>query len=230
MLQLSTDSDFHFEILRDLGAVPGGGADVGEVLLAAAQIEPGDFESFSAAFNSLADTVFARAQSIDIKRFPVSARDAYFAAATYYRSADFFLHGNQSDPRIYSLWAQQTELFNQAISTLPVPGIRKNLTADGFEVPIIFYGVESPDGMPTCRPTIILGNGYDGSQEEMFHFVGKAALERGYNVISYEGPGQPTVSRKVPFPNKSHLMSHNSCQSLPKPTFFSSPSPSSKRF
>ncbi|KAF4617999.1 hypothetical protein G7Y89_g15006 [Cudoniella acicularis] len=195
MFQLSTNPDFHFEILRDLSAAPGGGADIGEVLIAAAQIQPGDFESYSTAFNSLADRVYARAQGIDMGRFLASARDAYFAASTYFRSADFYLHGNQSDPRIYTLWAQQTEAFNEAISTLPVPGVRKTLPGDGFEIPTIFYGVEGRDGKSIRRPTIILGNGYDGSQEEMYHMIGKGALERGYNVISYEGPGQPTVRR-----------------------------------
>lgn len=31
--------------------------------------------------------------------------------------------------------------------------------------------------------------------EEMLHINGFAALSRGYNVILYEGPGQPTVRR-----------------------------------
>ncbi|MEI9995026.1 MAG: alpha/beta fold hydrolase [Rhizomicrobium sp.] len=38
-------------------------------------------------------------------------------------------------------------------------------------------------------------NGYDGSQEEMLHVSGLAALARGFNVVAFEGPGQPTVIR-----------------------------------
>jgi hypothetical protein len=40
---------------------------------------------------------------------------------------------------------------------------------------------------------MILGNRYDDAQEEMPHVLGFAALERGFDVITHEGPGQPTV-------------------------------------
>jgi pimeloyl-ACP methyl ester carboxylesterase len=39
-------------------------------------------------------------------------------------------------------------------------------------------------------------NGFDGSQEEMLHVCGFAALERGFHVVTFEGPGQPTVLRE----------------------------------
>jgi alpha-beta hydrolase superfamily lysophospholipase len=40
------------------------------------------------------------------------------------------------------------------------------------------------------RATVILTGGYDGSCEELYFFTGAAALERGYNVLSFDGPGQ----------------------------------------
>ena len=76
---------------------------------------------------------------------------------------------------------------------MPIPGRRVVLHADGFDVPALFYAAGGDPIHP--RPTFILGNGYDGAQEEMLHVCGFAALERGYNVITYEGPGQPTVRR-----------------------------------
>jgi pimeloyl-ACP methyl ester carboxylesterase len=39
-------------------------------------------------------------------------------------------------------------------------------------------------------------SGYDGSQEDLYHGIGRQATSRGYNFISYEGPGQPTVRRE----------------------------------
>ncbi|KAI0472538.1 alpha/beta-hydrolase [Xylariaceae sp. FL0804] len=191
MIPLSSDSDFSFEILRDLNSAPYGGADIGEVLVAANEIQPGDFESFSGAFDRLANRVHAQAVAIDPVRHPISARDAYFRAASYYRSADFYLHGNWSDPRIYSLWDQQTAAFNSAIALLPIPGERVTLQADGFEVPAIFYGC----GQPGPRPTMLMFNGYDGGQEEMYHQLGLGALQRGINVVTFEGPGQPSPRR-----------------------------------
>jgi pimeloyl-ACP methyl ester carboxylesterase len=192
MYQMSKDSDFHFEILRVLGFAPYEGSDIGEVLIAANQIEPGDMESFYNAFHSLATKVDAQSMVIDKTKNPTSARNAFFRASTYFRSADFFLHGNWSDPRIYSLWDKQLAAFTSAISLLPVPGERVVLKGDGFDIPAIFYS----SGLPGPRPTIIMCNGYDGSQEEMYHYIGKAVTERGWNAITYEGPGQPTVRRE----------------------------------
>lgn len=192
MLQLSTDSSFHFEILRVLSGAPYQGSDIGEVLVAANKIVPGDFESYYNAFYDLASRVHNTSQAIDSKKYPVSARNALFREATYYRSADFYLHGNKSDPRINSLWDQQLASFNAAIALLPVPGQRITIPADSFEIPAIFYGT----GLPGRRPTILMCSGFDGSQEEMYHQVGEAVVQRGMNVITFEGPGQPTVRRQ----------------------------------
>ncbi|KHN97589.1 2,6-dihydropseudooxynicotine hydrolase [Metarhizium album ARSEF 1941] len=193
-MQLSADPDFHYEILRVMSLAPYQGADLGEVLVAAQKIQPKDVESFYGAFNGLATRVDKTARAMDARKKPISARQHFFKAATYYRSADFFLHGNGSDPRIDSLWEKHLAAFNSAIALLPTPGRRISLGAsnDSFTIPAIFYGC----GMPGPRPTLILGNGYDGAQEEMYHVIGQAALERGINVMTYEGPGQPSVRRE----------------------------------
>ncbi|KAI2623547.1 2,6-dihydropseudooxynicotine hydrolase [Hypomontagnella submonticulosa] len=192
MLQLNSDKNFHFEILRVLALAPYQGADIGEVLVAADHIAPGDFESFYTAFNDLATRVHNQASAIDSTRYPVSARNALFREASYYRSADFFLHGNWDDPRINSLWTKQLAAFDAAIALLPKPAKRVVLQGKGFEIPTIFFS----SGAPGPRPTLLLMNGYDGSQEEMYHAIGEAALQRGINIITFEGPGQPTVRRQ----------------------------------
>ncbi len=196
ILPLNPDSTFAFEILRVLGHARYGGSDVAEVLTAANTIVPGNFSSFSSAFHSLANRVRARADGVDAKKYPISVRDDLFAASNYYRAADFYIHGDWEDPAIKELWVQQTACFDKALALLPVPGRRVTLKGDGFDIPAIFYAVDPPNSRGhTKRPTLIVGNGYDGSQEEMLHVTGLAALERGWNVITYEGPGQPTVRR-----------------------------------
>jgi hypothetical protein len=190
MIPLSSDESFHFELLRILAASRYGGADITEVLGAASKIVAGDFESFYNAFSTLAEHVYKSAEGF---KNPVSIRDAMFRAATYFRAADFYLHGNWDDPRIVYLWKKQTECFDKAISLLPIPGKRDLIQADGFKVPVIFYAASTDNSVK--RPTVILGNGFDGSQEEIYHQIGISVLERGWNVITYEGPGQPTVRR-----------------------------------
>jgi hypothetical protein len=192
MVQLSSDGDFQFELVRQLGVASYGGADIGEVLTAAANILPGDFESWYCQFNILANRVLQQGQAIDVKQFPVSVRDTMFRAASYFSSADFYLHGNQSDPRIITLWETMQAAFNISLSLLPIPGRRVNVQADGFYIPCIFYKA-GQDQKP--RPTLIIGGGYDKGQEELYHSMAKAALERGWNAITYEGPGQASPRR-----------------------------------
>jgi hypothetical protein len=40
---------------------------------------------------------------------------------------------------------------------------------------------------------VILTNGYDGTAEGLYSTNDAAALERGYNVLAFEGPGQGSV-------------------------------------
>lgn len=90
------------------------------------------------------------------------------------------------------------------------------LPGPDFEIPVIFYPAPNCEGR---RPTILVGNGYDGAQEDSLHYIGFEVLSRGYNFATYEGPGQPTVRRdqqigfipqwhKVVTPVVDYLSSH----------------------
>ena len=190
MLKLSEDETFNFEMLRVLGMSRTYGSDIAEVLTVAGKVIPGDFESWYREFVTLANHINA---TLPDSSHPVSLKNALFRAANYYRTADFFLHGNPGDPRIDEVWVKQRACFDKAISLMEVPGERIEIEAAGFRVPAIIYR-PSGDNMP--RPTLLLCNGYDGSQEEMLHVFGFGALERGFNVVTFEGPGQPTVVRE----------------------------------
>jgi pimeloyl-ACP methyl ester carboxylesterase len=191
MAPIVGDESFNFNILAYMSGAPYQGADIGEVLVAANNIKDGDFESFYEQFNSLATRVHNLAIAIDAKKHPVSARNAFFRSSTYYRAADVYLHGNWSDPRIMELWKKQATDFDKAIQLLPQPGERIEIHTDNFTIPAIFFKTN----MPGRRPTVILGQGYDGAMEDLYHVMGEALLQRGMNAIVYEGPGQPTVRR-----------------------------------
>lgn len=174
-----------------------GAANTGEVLRVATQIEPNDFESVYKAFYYMAEHIHSIAESIDPKKDPFGARSAYFRASTYYRGADFFDKHNQSDPRIASLWKQQLDSFNKAIALLKPAGERFTVKAHSetigdFESIGVFYKASDCDDR---TPTLLVGGGYDSSQEESYHAICKEVLSRGINCVTYEGPGQPTVRR-----------------------------------
>jgi pimeloyl-ACP methyl ester carboxylesterase len=160
----------------------------------AKKIEPGNFTSFSDNFHALAKATKAAALDPESSYDAVNVRDTWFAAATYFRAADFYLHGNWSDPLINTLWDEQLAAFDTAIAALPIPGHRIQIPADNFTVEAIWYAASTDN--TTRRPTLILGNGYDGSQEDLYSTVVVPALARGWNCITYEGPGQPLVRRR----------------------------------
>ncbi len=83
-------------------------------------------------------------------------------------------------------------MSNTALLLLPVAGKRVTLRGEGFKIPTIYYAATGPKKR---RLALIIGSGYNGRQEEMYHQMGKATIDRGYNVITYEGPGQSTVRR-----------------------------------
>ncbi|KAK6065527.1 hypothetical protein SCUP515_11164 [Seiridium cupressi] len=95
----------------------------------------------------------------------ISKRGTLFRAASYWRLSGFFLTGNASDSRLYGKWDLGLEAFSEAISLLPK------------------------------LPTIVVGTGYDGPQQDVWHQLGQEATSRGYNFVTYEGPNQPTVRR-----------------------------------
>lgn len=191
-MNLSADPSFDFNLLRWLGTAPYHGADVAEVLDLAGRLTAGDFESWYSEFFSLAERV-AHEGWQDQPASPVTRRDRAFRAAAYYRAASFYLHGNPADPRIKTTWSEATGQFDRAIAELVPAGERVTIAADGFTIPAIYYRASRD---PAPRPTVLMFNGFDGSQEEMLHVSGFAALERGFHVLTFEGPGQPAVLRE----------------------------------
>lgn len=194
MWQLSEDPSFHYEILRSLGLTRYYGSDVAETLNILPNIKPGDFEDWYREWHNLALRVLSTIDESKLSSYsPVTLRDVYFRASRYFFNSDFFLHGDPSDPRskqAYKLWR---EYFDKANALLAIPGRHVSLdTGHGFEVPIIIYRA-SQASASNPRPTLIIGGGFDSNMEELVHVFGFPALERGYNVIVYEGPGHPTL-------------------------------------
>lgn len=96
-LQLSADPTFHFSLLTILG-MPGA-SDPADILGAANAIVPGDFTSWNSTFAAIA----ARKQGLGLAaQSKVNARETLFQAASYWRTADVYLHGNSNDPLINS--------------------------------------------------------------------------------------------------------------------------------
>ncbi len=52
----------------------------------------------------------------------------------------------------------------------------------------------------SVNPTLVVHGGFDSTLEELYSFAAAPALERGYNCLTFEGPGQGNVIRKQKIP------------------------------
>jgi len=186
-LLFKDDSEFWFEIERLFGAADYGGASFGEVIAIAKQIKSGDYDSWYDANSAFADRLADEADRQLARGHTISARDNYLRASSYYRSADFFLHAHADDPRVKHAFERRTAcyhaaacLFTPAIEPIEIPYEGTTLTG--------YFHPADTSGVP--RKTLLLGNGFDGSPEEMHWNGARAAVERGFNVLVFDGPGQ----------------------------------------
>lgn len=194
------DNEFSFQLLRILGQIFYGGADIGECLSTSYRIKDGDIESWYNEWLKTADRVLSIAEECNSQDQKISACQAYLRATNYYQNgAAFFLDINGSnDPRIVETWDKGIECFKKAINLLSIPAEVIDIPYEGTTLPGYFFKASSINNK--ANPTLILTTGLDGSQEELYFFGVAAALQRGYNCITYEGPGQGVVIRKKKLP------------------------------
>ncbi|HWC78368.1 MAG TPA: alpha/beta hydrolase [Pseudonocardiaceae bacterium] len=183
------DVQFWFETLRVFGHASYGGSDFGEVLATAERIVPGDYDSWHDAWLATADRLADDAATAH----PVTARDLHLRASTYYRSAEFFLHGDPADPRINHAYERSVACFHAAVTpeVQPVEIPYENTVLRGY-----FYPAPGPEP----KPIVLMHNGFDGSAEEMHFFGATAGAARGYHVLTFDGPGQPSAIHRDGLP------------------------------
>jgi alpha-beta hydrolase superfamily lysophospholipase len=183
------DQAYHFQTLRVLDAIPFGGADTSEVLQTIGRIRAGDAQSWHDAWRATADRVARLAAETKDK---TSAGLALLRAHSYYRTAEFFL--SPSDPRRRPTAKKNLAAFYSGLDALNVDyerfsapyGQRARLNA-------VYYPGPAPD---RGKPLVMFVGGYDSTLEELYFALAKAARDRGYPVLTYEGPGQGEVLRE----------------------------------
>jgi pimeloyl-ACP methyl ester carboxylesterase len=192
------DDSFAFELVRNLGYTYYGGADIGELMASADTITEGDFDSWYEVWHSRGERVAGRAKDYLASGHLVSAREALLRASTYFRMAEFYLHGNPEDPRILADSRASKDLYAKAAELMGPTWEPVEIPYEGTTLPGYFY---KPDESNEPRPTLVFHGGYDSSVEELYYFAAAAAIRRGYNCLTFDGPGQgmPLREQKLYF-------------------------------
>ncbi|MGB7633830.1 MAG: alpha/beta fold hydrolase [Nitrososphaeraceae archaeon] len=202
-------------MLRAIGETYYKGADIGECLSTAYRIKEGDFESWHTEWLKTAKRIHSYADDSLAKDHTISARDAYLRASNYYRVAEFLLI-DPHDSRIQTTWENSKECFIKAAKLFPFLVESIEIPYEqGTTLPGYFYHYSKKDSAynnedrktsgkepekKLSRPVFIAHGGFDSTLEELYFSAAAPALERGYNCLTFEGPGQGGVIRKLGIP------------------------------
>lgn len=180
------DEDYDAQFQRTLLAAYAGFADLGEAFATARDIRRPDAERWYNAWFGRAEAVRQIAETAAAAGDRASGRSAFLRAAEYYRQSYFFLRSNLDDPSLQRAYAAQVAAFTAAIPLLDRPVQTLAVPYAGTTLKAYFFAA---DGSGTPRPTVLAPCGYDSTAEEGLVYLA-GALERGYNAVSFEGPGQ----------------------------------------
>lgn len=185
--QIFANPTFDYTTRTVLGTAYYGCANEGKVFAIAANIRDGDYESAYRAFFDAGNEARQWAEEAASKNRRVSAREAYLWAANYLYASLYFLDGTSDPSRMLptwkhyeSCWTAAAALGSPAIERVEIP--YENTTLTGW----FFRASDAKER----QPLVILNNGSDASELGMLVAGGVAGTARGYNCLTFNGPGQ----------------------------------------
>ncbi|MGX7760386.1 alpha/beta hydrolase family protein [Streptomyces angustmyceticus] len=187
VMTLFKDPGFNFNGLLALGASGYGAAEVGEVLTAVNTINKAGLsaQTFTRTFRNLGDQLRQPPQSG--RPGTQTTRFRALRAAQYYGQALFFVLGSDrpgSEEQLYRAGREAWDAFCERCDPAPLTA---HVPYGRTPLPVWFF---RPDTSREPRPTVILTNGSDGQDVDMWTYGVAAALQRGWNALVYDGPGQ----------------------------------------
>jgi len=140
-----------------------------------------------AAWAATSDRVHALAERT---RDPLSKGGAYLRAHGYQRLGGFLL--SPDDPKRPASWAKEVAYFYEGLDAFGIHYERITVPYGSSSLRALY--LPGPKGSEQ-KPLIVMVGGFDSSMEELYLVLGKAAGDRGYSVLLYEGPGQGQALR-----------------------------------
>ncbi|MFD9002435.1 alpha/beta hydrolase family protein [Streptomyces sp. NPDC059582] len=186
-MTLFDDPDFNFNGLMALGGSGQRSSEVGEVLTAVNTINKAGVsaQTYVETFRKLGDRLMQAPEGARPDR--ETTRFRALRAAQYYGQALFFVLGSDDpagEERLYRAGRDAWDTFGKLCDPAPVTA---DVPYGRTPLPVWFF---RPDGSGRPRPTVMLTNGSDGQNVDMWTYGVAAALERDWNALVYDGPGQ----------------------------------------
>ncbi|RKH28368.1 alpha/beta hydrolase [Corallococcus sp. CA041A] len=192
------DGRFEFARLGLLGAAYRGLSDAGEVLVTLDGIPDGDREAWVREFTALAERLERQAHASAAHGHRASARSAFLRASTYFHEASACAPGTSRPERFRALWLRHRDCWDHAAALFEPPVERVSIPYEGMSLEGYFF--RPANGHVRPRPTLIMNNGSDGPVTSMWKDGGAAAVERGWNALTFDGPGQGAALHRQGLP------------------------------
>jgi dienelactone hydrolase len=183
-------TDLNFQTLFALGA-SGQIAVAGEV---AAVVAQANSTAGGATYQAVYDAFVAMGNRLETSATEslragrrVTARSRFLRAAKYYAQALYWVLGTSTPDAEAATYTAMDNSFVAALDLMDPRPEPLTVPYGGRTLPAWFLR-PSDDGK--ARPTIIINNGSDGQNVDLLVQGGFDALDRGYNVVIFEGPGQ----------------------------------------
>lgn len=195
-----SQTDLEFELLFAFGGASYGAGEAGEIIATINQINAAgaSYQTFYENFVDRGNQVASIGDEALKNKNPASARSAYLRAAQYFDQALFFVLGTSTPNAEMTVYQAMQRQWNLAAQLMDVPFERVAIPYGKTTMPGYFLKASTSNNP---RPTVIVNNGSDAQFLDTYAWGGAAALERGYNALLFEGPGQGSMlfERKIPF-------------------------------
>ena len=180
-----------FVFLTGLGRAYYQANNVGKMLWLSKQVKDGDFEGGFQAFKAAGDEAAAIAAASGRQR-PSRERAPGMALGAELRRHLALLRRRllRSGPLPADLGAA-LRCVAQVAPVLDPPGEQVAIPYEGTTLNGFYFRGPGASGR---RPLLIMNNGSDGSLLDMLTVGGAGALARGYDMLTFDGPGQGTRS------------------------------------
>lgn len=161
------------------------GCDAEECMGVAKRIMDGDVASWQREWPVLAEQVEDEARRLLFGGQKEAARLAFLRACTYHRAALFIMR--PEDAAFEAGWKRMRDCFQRAAALFDPPIESLQVTFQGKQLQGYWWSV---DNSRMVRPTLLVVGGIETFAEDCYFMVGMSPVQRGYNVLSIDLPGQ----------------------------------------
>ena len=181
------DENLDFATRGVLGRAVHGASEIGEVLATIGRIRHSS--DWAPQWALTAQTVRREADSAKAGGHLVSARSGYLRAATYWACVVDGLSTTNAEPELLAAFRSHRDAWDAFIDCSRGAHLRLDIPYEDGCLPGYLL---RPDASGDRRPTLIITNGSDGSISDLWT-PAAGALDRGWNVLVYDGPGQQSM-------------------------------------